>query len=321
MTGGGFVVSRLGEPMVRISRVDFHGYTDCTRLENASVRVTLGHQCGGMILEYSCGGVNVLALDPGQAGWTLASGRPPIDPWGGRFDIGPEKVLPPHPALWLGPWSAEVDDAGVARLTSAADPATGARIVREFELDPVSSRLRSTQTITNASSSDRVWYHWSRTLVAGGGIVVLPLTRPSRFPNGYVMYGLDTSVDYLPEDPNIRVGNEYLEILDAPLHPKLCMDTHAGWLAYLARSDMLFVKRFATFPDRMYGDIVAPTISVWYFEHLLCELEPLGPEERLAPGESASYTEEWWLVPHEFPARRDALDPAEIADLVQAVAR
>jgi len=303
--------------MVRVGRVEFHGYSDCIRLENAAARVTLGHQCGGRVLEYSCGGQNVLALDPNQAGWTPESGKPAIDPWGGRFDIGPEKVLPPHPALWIGRWSAEVDGAGVARLTSPADPVTGARLVREFELDPDSSRLRCTQTITNTSSSNRTWFHWSRTLVTGGGIVVVPLTEPSRFPKGYVMYDLDTSIDYQPEDPNIRVGAGLLEIVDTPAHPKLCMDSHAGWLAYLAESDMLFVKRFATFPDRMYGDIVAPTVSVWYYEHLLCELEPIGPQERLGPGESASYTEEWWLVPHEFPAERGALDPAEIAAVVR----
>jgi hypothetical protein len=213
-----------------------------------------------------------------------------------------------------------VNDAGIARLSSHADPVTGAQIVREFELDPDTSRLRCTQIVTNTSASERVWFHWSRTLATGGGIVVVPLTRPSRFPNSYVMYGLDTSIDYLPDDPNVKVRDGFLEIVGAPKHPKLCLDSHAGWLAYIATSSLLFVKRFATFPDRMYGDIVAPTVSVWYYRDLLCELEPIGPEERLGPGESASYTEEWWLVPHEFPARRDALDPVEIAAAVRRVA-
>lgn len=303
--------------MVRVSRVEFHGYADCIRLVNANARVTLGHHCGGRVLEYSWQGINLLALDPNQAGWTFEPGGPEIDPWGGRFDIGPEKVIAPHPALWLGPWSAEVDDAGIAELTSPADPTTGARLVREFELDPVSSRLRCTQTMTNASTHDRAWYHWSRTLATGGGIVIVPLTQPSRFPTGYVMYGPDWSANYRPDDPNIRVRDGFLEIMGTPKYPKLCMDSYAGWLAYLARSDRLFVKRFATFPGRMYSDIVAPTLSVWYFEDRLCELEPMGPEERLAPGESAAYTEEWWVLPYKFPERSDALDLTEIADLVR----
>ncbi len=71
--------------MVRVSRVEFHGYADCIRLENANARVTLGHHCGGRVLEYSWQGVNLLALDPNQAGWTFEPGGPEIDPWGGRF--------------------------------------------------------------------------------------------------------------------------------------------------------------------------------------------------------------------------------------------
>jgi hypothetical protein len=303
--------------MVSASRVEFHGYSDCIRLANENVRVTLGHHCGGRVLEYSQHGQNVLWLDPDQAGWKLEPGMPKIDPCGGRFDIGPEKVVPRHPELWLGAWSADVDSAGVARLTSQVDPATGARLVREFELDPVSSRLRCTQTFTNESGGDRAWYHWGRTLAVGGGIAIIPLTPPNRFPSGYVMYGPGWFVDLRPEDPNVRIRDGFLEILGAPKYPKLCIDSHAGWLAYLSKADKLFVKRFRTYPGRMYSDIVAATISVWYFQDRLCELEPIGPEERLGPGESASFTEDWWVLPYKFPERRDKLDLTEIADLVQ----
>ena len=303
--------------MVKTSRVKFHGYSDCIRLENEDTRITLGHQCGGRVLEYSWRGENVLRLDPNQAGWLPEPGKPEIDPWGGRFDIGPEKVIAPHPTLWFGAWSAEVDAAGVARLTSRVDPATGARLVRSFELDDASSHLRSTQTIMNASSQDRAWYHWSRTLAAGGGIAIVPMTPPSRFPSGYVMYGPEWNANFRPADPHIRIRDGFLEVFDTPEYPKLCMDSQAGWLAYLTQADRLFVKRFPVYPGRMYSDIVAATVSVWYFEDKLCELEPIGPEEHLAPGESASFTEDWWILPYKFPERRDALDLAAIADLVE----
>jgi hypothetical protein len=304
--------------MVRTSRVEFHGYPDCIRLENETVRVTLGHQCGGRVLEYSRQGANVMALDADQAGWMPEKGKPEVDPRGGRFDFGPEKVLPAHPTLWLGPWSAQVDAAGVARLTSAVDGPTGAQLVREFELDPVSSHLRCTQTITNTTAEERAWFHWGRTLAVGGGICVVPLTPPSRFPSGYVMYQDGWTLDYKPVDPAIRSRDGFLEIMDTPEFPKLCIDSYAGWFAYLTKSDRLLVKRFPTYRDRMYADIVGPTVSIWYFEDRYCELEPIGPEERLAPGESASFTEDWWLLPYEFPKRRDALDLRQIADLVQA---
>ena len=63
------------------------------------------------------------------------------------------------------------------------------------------------------------------------------------------------------------------------------------------------------------------TISIWYFQDKMCELEPIGPRERLAPGESASFTEEWWLVPHTFPGEDAAVDLKQISRLVQEQAR
>jgi hypothetical protein len=88
-------------------------------------------------------------------------------------------------------------------------------------------------------------------------------------------------------------------------------------MAYLSRSNLLFVKRFPVYPERPYGDLVAATVSVWYYKDRLCEIEPIGPQERLAPGASASFTEEWWALPFEFPAHPDRLDLGVVADLVQ----
>lgn len=286
---------------VSTSRVDFHGYSDCIRLDNGHARVTLGHQCGGRVLEYSVGGENAMALDPDQAGWTREAADPgrgaDIDPWGGRFDVGPERVTQPHPTLWLGAWSAEVTEGGGARLTSDVDPATGLRLVRDFALADDSSRLTCAQTIRNESGTTIDVCHWGRTLVPGGGVALVPLTEPSRFPNGYVMYDTDApKIDFAPSDPAVVVADGMLQVIGTPLHPKLGMDSTAGWLAYLPPSGPMFVKRFPVFPDRVYNEVAGLTVSLWCFEDRVCEIEPIGPRERLAPGEEAAFTEEWWLL-------------------------
>jgi hypothetical protein len=303
--------------MSQATRVQFHGYSDCVQLETRHARVVLGHQCGGRILEYSIQGKNALALDSAQAGWIHQSGKPEIDPWGGRFDIGPEKVTAAHPALWLGPWSADVIGDGTVRLVSGVDPATGVRLTRQFALNDNSSRLTCTQTIENASGETRALCHWGRTLVQGGGIGIVPLTEPSRFPNRYVMYDtVGSKLDFEPSDPNIVVRDGFLLVLDTPRHPKLGMDSYAGWMAYLLKSDMLLVKRFKVYPDRVYNEIAGLTVSLWCYQDQLCEIEPLGPMERLAPGASASFTEDWWLLPYQFPQKRDSLNVRELADRV-----
>jgi len=171
-----------------VSFIDYHGYSRCPVLSNTTTRVVLGPDCGGRVLEYALQGTNVLQLDPKQEGWIAAPDKPKIDPWGGRFDIGPEKVIPRHSDLWCGPWQSEIIGARKAKLTSLPDPATGVQLVREFELAADSSRLHCTQIIKNISDTTKNWCHWSRTFGEGGGICVVPLNPESRFPEKYISY-------------------------------------------------------------------------------------------------------------------------------------
>jgi hypothetical protein len=308
--------------MIRIDSVEHHGYRDCLRLDNGRAQVIAGPACGGRVLRYACDGEEALALLPEQAGWTWRPGEAEIDPWGGRFDVGPEKTIAKHPTLWLGPWSAE-PAAGAVLLRSASDPATGLQLVRELRLDPVSTHLSCRQTVTNVSSEARSYCHWGRTMTPGGGIVVVPTTSGSRLPHGYVQYDSARPgwLDFAPRDPSVRAREGFLEVVGPLQHPKLCFDTAAGWMAYLEPSGLLFVKRYPVYPERAYAELGPFTLSIWLYQDRYCELEPIGPAERLAPGASASFTEDWWLLRHPFPARRDALDLRAVAEQVEREAR
>jgi hypothetical protein len=260
-------------------------------------------------------------LDQKQDGWLYEGGKQAIDPYGGRFDIGPEMTIPPHPKLWLGKWTGEIAGPRSATLTSQKDEATGTQLVREFVLDEASSKLTCTQVIKNVSKQTKSWCHWSRTLAQGGGICIIPLTANSRFPNKYVMYENGPVINYQPVDPNIRVRDGFLEILATPRYPKLGIDSYAGWLCYLTKNDLMLVKRFPSYPDRVYNEVAAITISIWYYKDVMCELEPIGPMERIEPGKSVSFTEHWWLLPYAFPADRGKVDSGAIAKLVNDKAR
>lgn len=306
--------------MEGVRRVDYFGYAECVALENGRARVVLGHHCGGRVLEYAWEGHNALFLDPAQAGWMPAPGGAAVNPVGGRCDIGPEHTIPRHPTLWIGPWTVAVSGPRQARMTSADDPATGSRIVRDFTLDATTARLTFTQTIVNVSSSMTQWCHWSRTFARHGGIAVVPVTPGSRFPRDYVMYGPGPVIDFRPEDPHITRQGDYLVISGVPQQPKLGFDSTAGWIAYLMPDDLLFVKRFPAFPDRVYNEVAGLTSCIYYPRERVCEIEPIGPRERLAPGESAAFTEEWWLLPCPFPAAGETPDVDEIVRRVEASA-
>lgn len=290
--------------------ITYHGYQHAIELRNDTTRVVLCPEVGGRILEYSLNGHNVLYLSQAERDW-----RPGDKPQGsaGRFDIGPELVIPQRSILWSGAWQAQITGPRSAKLTSARDAATGVQLIREFQLAENTSQLLCTQTIANVSDQVKEWCHWSRTFAVGKGICVIPLTPRgqtpfSRFPNGWVMYEEGSLINMRPSDPKIVRRDNVLEIRPTPVKPKLGFDSYAGVIAYAAPNNLLFVKRFETFPDRVYNEAAGLTISVWYPDNQMVELEPIGPRERLAPGESAAFTEEWWLADFPFPEPDAELD-------------
>jgi hypothetical protein len=309
------------EKMDGASFVDFAGYRGCVKLENDMTVVILGPHAGGRILSYTLHEKEALFRNTAQDGWVSSADASPVNVSAGRFDIGPEHTIPKHPNLWRGPWQIEITGPRQARMTSVADDATGVQLVRDFVLGKDDTQLSVTQTIHNISDETQHWCHWGRTLAQGHGICLIPLTPHSRFPKNYVMYGPGSVINFRPDDPNLRTRDGFLEIIGPPEHAKLGMDSHAGWFAYLMRNDVLFVKRYKTYPDRAYSEMAALTISIWYKDEEVCELEPIGPKENIAPGQSASFTEDWWLLPCDFPPEGQAVDLQALEKLVADRAR
>lgn len=298
-------------------QIDFYGYSDCILLSNESTEAVLCPAAGGRILKYALRDRNVLYLPPGDEGW-IWDGRSRSGPMNaGRFDIGPEQKIARRDVLWMGKWTGEIIGSRQAKLTSAADPSTGIQLERTFELDAVTSKLTCSQRIINISDETVETCHWSRTFANGRGTCIIPVSLPSRFPQSYVRYDPPGKlINMRPDDPSIRQVDDYLVITDHPVHPKLGFDSYTGWMAYLAPQDLMFVKKFPTYPDRVYNEVAGLTISVWYPDRDMVELEPIGPREKLRPGESASFTETWHLIDYPYPANSD-LDPVQIARLVE----
>jgi hypothetical protein len=303
------------EPTAR--EVAFHGYSKALELTLGTTRAVLCPQAGGRVLVFSADGADALWLDEAEKKWQ--PGKPGMSS-AGRFDYGPELTVASHPKTWSGEWAGDVTTAASARLTSPADDPGGIRLVREFRLVPHRGRvgLSCTQTMTNASADTREVCHWGRSFSPGGGICVVPLgDRPSRFPGKYAMYEDGTVINVKANDGNIRERDGFLEVLSPPRKPKLGFDSYTGWLAYVMPNGTAFVKRFKTYPDRVYNEAAGLTLSVWYPRDRVIELEPIGPRERLKPGESASFTEVWWLLKHPFPKEGQRIDLKALAEQVE----
>lgn len=302
------------EPTARA--VASHGYSQAIELKFGKTRAVLCPQAGGRVLEFSVGGTDAMYFDEAEKNWR--PGKPgPIT--AGRFDYGPELTVAPHPKAWAGEWAAEITGAHSVKLTSPREDA-GIQLVREFRLVPrgESVGLSCTQTMTNVSKETRELCHWGRSFSPGGGICIVPLgDRPSRFPGKCAMYEDGAVINVRAKDDNVRERDGFLEILAPPRKPKLGFDTYAGWLAYVMPNDTVFVKRFPAYPDRVYNEAAGLTLSVWYPPGPRIELEPIGPRERLKPGGSASFTEDWWLLPHPFPKKGGRVNLKALAEQVE----
>jgi hypothetical protein len=320
------VASSAAEWPEGVRRVTVLNYPDCFELSNADTRVTLCHQVGGRVLEYAWQGKNALYLDPQEVKWGTPGG-PQTPSSAGRFDIGPEQIIPRREKLWSGRWAAEAIGPRAVRLTSQPDEATGVQLIREFRLDAKTSHLSCEQIIRNVSRETKHWSHWSRTFAVHGGIGVVPLTpETKRFPAGFVMYGPgpEPAIMFRPTDPNVRVRGQFLEVLGPTRYPKLGFDSNAGWFAYVMPHGQAFVKRYASPRDAVYPEVAGLTLCIWYplaSAIPACELEPHGPRNDIAPGASASYVEHWYLLPHRFPAAGEQIDLEKLAAQVERDAR
>jgi hypothetical protein len=291
-------------------RIKFLNYPDCIELSNeVGTVVVLGHHVGGRVLSYKQDGKESLYLNPNESEWTPGGSDRPAS--AGRFDIGPEYLIPKRTELWTGEYTAEITGPRSARLTSQPAPDAGIRIIREFTLDDDSSHLACKQIIENTSKETQNWCHWGRMFAITGGIGVVPLTpEHQRFPNGYIMMRGRGEMLILPEDPMVTKRGDFLEILGPPAQPKLGFDTFAGWFAYQMPNDHAFIKTYAADPSKLYGEIAGLTLSIWYPKGSIpaCELEPISPMMTVEPGERASFTENWHLIPNAFPEDSEQLD-------------
>lgn len=302
--------------------VPFHGYAKAIELTRGNAKVVLCPQVGGRVLQFSIDGKDSMFLEDAEKTWQPGKPAPAS---AGRFDYGPELTVIPHPNHWSGEWTSEFTGPHSARLTGPKDDAAGIQLVRDFHLASANSEgdhgpfhLVCKQTMHNTSQEVREVCHWGRSFSPGGGICLIPLgDRPSRFPSKYAMYEDSAIINVRNTDEKIRERDGFLEILAPPRKPKLGFDSTAGWLGYVMPNNTVFLKRFATYPDRVYNEAAGLTLSVWYPIGPRIELEPIGPRERLKPGESASFTEDWWLMEFPYPKAGEHVNLKALSELVK----
>ncbi len=314
-----FIFSSTTFAQTQARMIRSHGYDNCIELKNKWARVVIDPNLGGRVLVFERNGKNVLYIDTTMNGVINIKKSPQIQPTAGRFDIGAEAIQKKRTILWSGQYSYKIVSKNTVSLSSQLDTASGFKINRVFTLSDDSPHLSCKQTVKNISKVTKIACHWGRTFALGGGISLTPQNKLSRFPKGYCIYRMPGKlIDYIPAaEPNVRERDGVLEIIGKPSNSKFVMDPSEGWMAYLSTNDLLFIKKYTIYPQKIYSEVTAASASVWYNENTMVEIEPIGPQEILKPNASFSFVEDWYLQEYVFPQDRKA-DIKQIKNIINA---
>jgi hypothetical protein len=294
---------------VTVESVAAHGWKNNLRISNGDAELLVTLDVGPRILSYRLkGGKNVFKEYPEQLGksgesdWMIRGGH--------RLSIAPEdpkrSYVPDN-----DPVTYKVLDksTGLVRLTAAPDKVNG--ITREMDvlLAAKGSRVKVVHRIKNVGTKAVELSPWAVTVLAPGGVEIIPEPPRKPFPNdpskaSVADYAPDRSIVFWPYfsflNQGWNFGVKYITLWPsltrqgAKYGPtKVGMKHRMEWVAYLNEGN-LFVKRFDFEKDKTYPD-GGCNLETFANADML-DIETLGPLVQLAPGAVIEHTETWDLV-------------------------
>jgi hypothetical protein len=293
---------------MQVEQVDFQGWENCVRISNGQIALIVTTAVGPRIVHLGfVDGENLFATMPDEQGGT---GEPAFKLRGGhRFWLAPEDM-----ELTYEPDNDPVQFAlgkeGV-HLKQAVGPISGCQKEVTIMMDPEKNHVCLAHCVTNCSGAVRRLAPWALSVMAPGGVAIIPLPRKIPHTENWLHNQLWTVWPYTDfADGRWTFGKDAILFRqDCTKGPgKLGMAHKEGWVAYQLQQD-LFVKRFdfdeqAVYPD---GGVNFETFSNEQF----LELESLGGLVELESGKSVTHKETWELYA-KTPAVVDASSVANL---------
>lgn len=285
-----------------VKKIIYRNWNDCYLISNDSIKVVINASAGGRIMVYERNGVNVIFENNRQDGKLLAEYlKERFDPDGGRFDYGQELLTQKrHSLTYMGSWEAEIIDDYSIQLTSQPDHDLGILSYRTFSLEPNSSQLTIKHKMENISDNESAYFVWGRTLVKLGGKLFIPLNPNSKLKGQWGRYIWGDTIKFIndTEDQGVSLENGFFTLIPSNAkNKKYGTDSEAGWMAYGYKS-LLFVKNYGYNPDSEYTEHYGQTSIFYTDKKSFAEMEPIFPVAKLKKGESATFTENWFLEPY-----------------------
>jgi hypothetical protein len=285
-----------------VAIVEYRGWKNNLLLTNGDVELIVTLEVGPRVIAYRRpGGFNVMKNydsmmgGTNEAEWQIRGGH--------RFWLAPEDLTRTYfpdnrPVSWTQTGTHEVT------ITAPEEPEYGVQKTMILQLEPHGSRVSVTLTVTNTANSPTELAPWGPTVMAPGGVEIIPLPGKVNHPghpknaNSPADFGPNQELILWPyfdfADTRWTFGKKYIFLRqDVNKGPtKIGLAHRMGWVGYL-NSNTLFVKRFdyrdgAIYPDR------GTRYQTFSNEDML-EMETVGELVTLAPGAQASLVEQWEL--------------------------
>ena len=276
-----------------IETTSFLGQSDCLRLSNGDVELIVTTAVGPRILFYgTSGGRNVFGQFPDASKDTALGTWKPLG--GHRLWVAPE-LFPATYAPDNDPVEHQATGDLSLTLRGKVDAAGIAKQLR-LTLAPSGTGVTVEQTVT----SHNLWpVHisaWGISIVETGTSILprVPFQSHDVVVAPSQPLALCAFTDL--QDPRFTLGLRYLLLYgDAavPHSQKIGLRNKDGWRAHLV-DDQLFLKQFTHDERETYPDYGVNTEV--YTEGRFQELELLGPQRIVAPGESLTLVERWSLL-------------------------
>lgn len=273
--------------------VDYNGWNDCHRLFNGLVDIIALKEAGIRLLRFGFNGQhNEFYEDPtaperkGHDQWQLIGGH--------RLWHAPEDRRRTYQAD-----NAPVEiDVGENRLviTQAVEAKTGLQKQVEVQMHPTEAAVRVTHRFINHSLWDVTFAPWALSVMAAGGVGVLPISprgshAENLLPSDTLTLWAYTEMD----DPRWTWGKESILLRQDPAaqYPqKIGVSGVQGWAGYV-RDGHFFLCRFEHNADAIYPD--DGVAAELFTNNIMLEVETLAPWVTLAPQTSTDHIEDWHL--------------------------
>jgi len=305
---GAVLAAASAGAQVKVDKVACFDQPDCDRLSNGTVEVVVPTVFGPRIARYGfVGQENVLGEAPGGSVTDLGEWKPR---GGHRLWHAPEA----SPRSY-SPDNARVErdiSGGTIRLRQAVEPKVGIQKEMAATLDPSGTHVTVRHILTNRTLWPVELAAWAMSIMNGGGTVILPQEPYVDQPHNLLPVRPLVMWSYTDlSDPRFAIGAKYIRVrvmADRNEPQKIGIGNKQGWAAY-HHGRTLFVKRVPWDDAARYADYGSNCET--YVKGSFVELESLGPLQRLEPGASTEYVEQWYLFPDvEIGATEATLDAA-----------